>query len=316
MSKTLRILIVEDDAVDRKMIKRHLAATSLDVVTHETSSAEECLKILQVTLVDCILLDYRLPEMNGIDFLVKLRSAAKASGPAVVMLTGTGNERLAVQAMRQGVQDYLVKDEISPQSLEEAIRHAIEVSAREKQAEADSRRLEELAMIDPTTRIGNRNFFNMRLDHALSRAQRQKEPVCLLYMDLNGFKKVNDSHGHLAGDQLLKEIGRRLADTARDADTVARVGGDEFAVVMETGISAAGVTRLAERIHEALTRPIAIRDGIASVGVSIGIAQFPDCADSAEGLICAADMAMYSAKVNDSPFHVFSDQPPRRQARV
>jgi len=315
MSKALRILIVDDDAVDRKLIKRQLADSSLEVVTHETSSAEECLKILQVTLVDCILLDYRLPEMNGIDFLIKLRGSAKAAGPAVVMMTGSGNERLAVQAMRQGVQDYLVKGEITPQNLEQAVLHAIETTAMQKQVEAENRRLEELAMIDSTTRIGNRNFFNMRLEHAVNRARRQNESVCLLYLDLNGFKGINDSRGHAAGDQVLGEVARRLTETARDADTVARVGGDEFAVIMETSVSEAGALRLADRIQEALTRPVAVADGIVSIGVSVGIAQFPDSAESTEALLRAADAAMYEAKQTNRPYHMFAGQDRPQQAR-
>jgi len=296
MSKPLRILIVDDDAVDRKIVKRHLANTGLEMFTHETSSAEECLKILQVSTVDCILLDYRLPEMNGIDFLIKMRKSGASSWPAVVMMTGSGNERLVVQAMRHGVQDYLVKGEITPENLEQAILHAMESTRLLEAEEAESRRLEELALIDSLTRVGNRNFFNIRLDHALNRARRQNESIGLLYMDLDGFKTINDSRGHAAGDQVLREVARRLMETARDADTVVRLGGDEFAVIMETGVSQQGAEILANRIEEALARPVPVNDAIVSIGVSVGIAHFPDDGDSADDLLHAADSAMYIKK--------------------
>ncbi len=296
MISTLRILIVDDDAVDRKMIKRHLAETSLDFVTHETGSAEECLKLLQVTQVDCVLLDYRLPEMDGIAFLNQLRSTANAAAPAVVMMSGNGNERLVVQAMRLGVQDYLVKADITPATLEEAVVHAVEMNRQQQQAKAESQRLEELALVDPITGAGNRNLFHMRLNHALARAGRQGEPVGLLYMDLNRFKEINDTLGHAAGDKVLHEVARRLRTTARDSDTVVRLGGDEFAVIMETGVSDGGTKILAQRIKEALSHPISAGDRLVTIGVSVGMALYPADAKDAETLIRAADAAMYEAK--------------------
>ncbi len=296
MTGPLRILIVDDDAVDRMAVKRQLARTSLEIITHEINSAEECLKLLRMTEVDCILLDYRLPEMNGIDFLVRLRGDGIDKGHATVMMTGSGNERLVVQAMRLGVQDYLVKGEYSPQQLEEAILHAVETAEAEKAAASESKRLEEMALIDDITGIGNRNFFNMRLEHALTRARRQNDCICLLYMDLDRFKEVNDTLGHQAGDAVLREVAKRLAQTARDADTLARLGGDEFGLIMETGVTAAGAERLAARIKLALSDPIKIHGETAFIGVSIGIATFPEQADSFEALVRAADVSMYKAK--------------------
>ena len=296
MKTTLRILIVDDDAVDRKATKRLLEETSLDFVVHETTSAMECLKLLQVTKVDCVLLDYRLPEMNGIDFLHRLRGLGDASGPAVVMMSGSGNERLVVQAMRLGVQDYLVKSEITAGALEEAIVHAVDENRKQQIAAAESRRLEEMALVDPITNTGNRNLFHMRLNHALSRAARQGDPVGLLYLDLNRFKEINDTLGHAAGDAVLHEVARRLKALARDSDTVVRLGGDEFAVLMETGVSAEGIERLVQRIKQTLSQPFRVAGQAVTVGVSVGSAHYPESARDAEGLIRAADLAMYEAK--------------------
>ena len=296
MKESLRILIVDDDEVDRKMIKRLLAASALEIVTHETASAEECLKLLQLTKVDCVLLDYRLPEMDGIEFLRQLRGSDRASAPAVVMMSGNGNERLVVQAMRLGVQDYLVKADITAANLEEAILHAVESTHQQHLARIESQRLEELALVDPLTGTGNRNFFNIRLSHAISRAGRQGEQIGLLYLDLNRFKEINDSLGHSAGDEVLYEVAQRLKATARDSDTVARLGGDEFAIIMETGVSDSGSQCLAHRIKEALSRPIAAAGRTVNVGISVGTAHYPQDAEDADTLIRAADAAMYEAK--------------------
>lgn len=296
MLNPLRILVVDDDDVDRKIIKRCLGATSIDTAVRETASAEECLEILQDTSVDCVLLDYRLPEMSGIDFLATLRELNPTAHPAVVMLTGSGNERLVVQAMRLGVQDYLVKDNLTPADLEAAILNAVEAMQSKRDETAQSQRLEELALVDTVAGIGNRNFFNMRLEHALTRARRQGDQIALLYMDLDRFKEINDTWGHAVGDCVLREVASRLKATARDADTVARLSGDEFAVIMETGVSSAGAQRLAARIKLALSEPIAVGDRLVSVGVSIGIALYPDDATDDESLIHTADVSMYEAK--------------------
>ena len=296
MSEALRILIVDDDAVDRKLVKRQLAETSLEVITQETTSAEDCLKWLRVSKVDCILLDYRLPEMNGIDFLVQLRSEGETCGAAVVMLTGSGNERLVVQAMRLGVHDYLVKGEFTAEELEQAVRHAVTQTSVAKAEAKKSLELEQLALSDSLTEIGNRNLFNMRLEHALNRARRQDDRVGLLYMDLDGFKSVNDNFGHAAGDELLREVARRLGSIARDADTLVRLGGDEFAVIMETGVSLEGARKLAARIKARLFEPFSVAGRQVQIGVSIGIAHFPEDADTPDSLVHAADVAMYEAK--------------------
>ena len=299
MKETLRILIVEDDEADRKLLKRSLAESSLEFITHETSTAEDCLRLLQVTKVDCVILDYRLPEMDGIEFLRRLKVGDRRNAPAIVMISGAGSERLVVQAMRLGVHDYLVKEHITPESLEEALRHAISQNQEERHAEAESRRLEELALVDPLTGVGNRNLFHMRLNHALSRAGRQGDPIGLLYLDLNRFKEVNDNFGHPCGDEVLHEVARRLKATARDSDTVVRLGGDEFAIIMETGVSTGGTQILAHRIKEILRAPISAGGRSVSIGVSVGIAHYPDNADDTESLIRAADAAMYEAKFGD-----------------
>ncbi|MEQ8356463.1 MAG: GGDEF domain-containing response regulator [Kiloniellaceae bacterium] len=301
MNGKLRILIVDDDEVDRRATKRHLAETGLDVVTHETATAEDCLKLLKVTAVDCILLDYRLPEMSGIDFLVKLSGDRGAGRPAIVMQTGSGNEQLVVQAMRLGVQDYLVKGEFTAEILEAAIVHSIETAHNQRKAEAESLRLEELALFDSLTKIGNRNLFAMRLEHSLNLAQRQGESICLLYMDLDRFKEINDTLGHAAGDVVLCRVAERLKDVTRDADTLVRLGGDEFAIIMETGVSVEGARHLINRIEHELSKPIEISGQDARVGVSIGSALFPQDADCAESLVHAADVAMYEAKFGGRP---------------
>ncbi len=157
------------------------------------------------------------------------------------------------------------------------------------------RELTHQAFHDPLTGLANRALFLDRVSHALTLARRQSRPVSLLYLDLDDFKKVNDSLGHGEGDHLLSSCADRLQSSARASDTVARLGGDEFAVLIEDGVAASDLDMLVERFQAALARPFILGGNEIPMSVSIGVATAaPD--DSADELLRNADMAMYNAK--------------------
>jgi diguanylate cyclase (GGDEF)-like protein len=157
-------------------------------------------------------------------------------------------------------------------------------------------RIWHLAHHDPLTDLPNRWLLSDRLDQALRRGQRQGEMVALHYFDLDDFKAVNDGFGHLMGDRLLVTVAQRLRTCVRDSDTLARIGGDEFAIV-QSGISdRAGAALLAERMLAALGAPLAFDGNALRITASIGIALYPDHAASPEQLHQAADQALYRAK--------------------
>jgi diguanylate cyclase (GGDEF)-like protein/PAS domain S-box-containing protein len=152
------------------------------------------------------------------------------------------------------------------------------------------------AFHDGLTGLANRALFRDRLDHALARAQRSPAPLALLLVDLDGFKQINDNFGHDVGDQLLQRVAARFGDATRPSDTVARFGGDEFAVLVENG-SEAYATALAGRLLERLSQPATVGDRTLAFGASIGIVVHPgDGGAGREELIRRADIAMYAAK--------------------
>jgi len=155
------------------------------------------------------------------------------------------------------------------------------------------------ALHDPLTGLANRTLFHDRLEHALSRVRRQRAgAVAVLYLDLDGFKPVNDRHGHEAGDALLQQVARRLRRVARDTDTVARLGGDEFAVLATELASPEDVSRVVERVRRAIeAEPYVLTHGEAFVGASVGAAVAAGGeAGSADKLMRDADAAMYAEK--------------------
>ncbi|MGN6389862.1 MAG: diguanylate cyclase domain-containing protein, partial [Burkholderiaceae bacterium] len=156
-------------------------------------------------------------------------------------------------------------------------------------------RLQYLAQNDPLTGLPNRGVLLDRLDMALKRARRGNARIALLYLDLDEFKRVNDSLGHVAGDVLLQTVALRLRQTLRDVDTVARMGGDEFVMLLED-VGAAGAALVADKIRDAVRQPIAIDGCQLRIRPSIGIAVFPEQGDDAAALLKQADAAMYADK--------------------
>jgi diguanylate cyclase (GGDEF)-like protein len=169
------------------------------------------------------------------------------------------------------------------------------VTERTLALEQANQRLSELALQDPLTGLANRTALQQHLDQALARSQRRNELIAVMLIDLDGFKPINDQHGHGFGDQVLAEIARRLRQYIRDADLPARLGGDEFVVICENVQSAEDAQDLAKRLLEGLDTPIYLEDRAVRVGASIGIA-LSRGTDDATTLIRLADVAMYRAK--------------------
>jgi diguanylate cyclase (GGDEF)-like protein/PAS domain S-box-containing protein len=169
-------------------------------------------------------------------------------------------------------------------------------------------RIRRLAHHDSLTGLPNRNLLNDRLSHALARAQRNKSRMALLYVDLDRFKPINDTLGHEAGDEVLREVAQRLIRCIRSSDTVSRVGGDEFVVVLETVARPEEAAMVARKIIDTLVDPIDYKGHSCQVGASIGGAVYPDDGSTMEEISKAADIAMYRVKhAGRNDFRFFSD---------
>jgi diguanylate cyclase (GGDEF)-like protein/PAS domain S-box-containing protein len=156
--------------------------------------------------------------------------------------------------------------------------------------------LERLAYYDPVTGLPNRILFRDRLTQAISHAGRSGQPLAVLFLDLDDFKRVNDTLGHRVGDQLLVEIARRLAACLRASDTVSRLAGDEFTVILPDVASAGDVAQVVAKVLQAVAAPLRLRSHVVSVTTSVGIALYPQDADNPDELIHRADSAMYEVK--------------------
>ena len=171
-------------------------------------------------------------------------------------------------------------------------------------------KIAQLAHYDMLTKLPNRTLFYDRLEQAIARAKRYNQRFAVMFMDLDGFKQVNDEFGHQAGDSLLNMVAGRLTENARDMDTVARVGGDEFIFILNNIDNAENVILVANKILGSLSRPFVINGHTCSVGCSIGISIFPDDSDDTEIMVKMADDAMYLAKKSGrNSYQFFNAQP-------
>lgn len=308
-----RILLVDDDIVDRKAILRILSSEQQTYEVDEARTQSEAYKLCELTSYDCILLDFRLGETDALEMLPKLKQLSPDGRIAVVLVTGMGNERLAAQAFKAGVHDYVVKSNLQGDILFAALEHAMRTVRLERENEKQRGELEFYSLHDHLTGMPNRKLFSDRLKQAVLHAQRSGIAFSVCSMDLDRFKQINDTYGHDVGDQVLVEIANRMISVLRGSDTVARFGGDEFVALLDIP-DIQGAVAVAEKLIESVTGPIAINNTQLDVGLSIGITTFSESCKDAKGLLKKADQAMYEAKKSSKDIVVFSgDDLPKDQ---
>jgi diguanylate cyclase (GGDEF)-like protein len=298
MNKQYTLLIIEDSPEDQVIYQRYLSKASeqsINAIIKETG--KEALEYVKKMAVDCILLDYQLPDMTGLEILKKLQSEEYPQLP-IIMLTGQGNEKVAVEALKCGAYDYLIKGELQATQLNEAILNAIEKSELTKKLDQEKVENEFLAYHDTLTGLANRRQFEEFALHILSRAQRFQKTFAVFMLDLDGFKQVNDSKGHHAGDAVLKEVSRRFSNCLRKNDILGRIGGDEFSIILEDLALPDSAQIIAEKLIQSLEAPISLAEGMATISVSIGIAIYPKSGQSIPLLMKSADEALYKAKLS------------------
>lgn len=281
--------MIDDDRLQFRVTQANFAKFQGELYELEWSSSYEdgLAKILAGGYEAC-LLDYQLGPKDGLQ-LIREALAAGCRTP-IVFLTAESSPQVDIEAMNAGALDYLVKGEITPRSLERSLRYALKLG---ETLEA----LRQLATRDQLTGLLNRREFDRIMAEEAERCRRFGQPLALVMVDIDHFKAVNDTHGHQAGDAVLRAIAKTLTGQLRTVDRVARIGGEEFALVlMQTGRSAA--TEVAQRVVEAVAAsPVVIESGASlRLTISAGVAVLPEDVSWLELLIGAADRSLFAAK--------------------
>lgn len=288
----LRVLVVEDSEDDALLLTRDLRQAGFVAELMRVDNADAMRSALEHGEWDIIIADHNMPNFSSTEAIELL----KASGLDIpfIILSGSIGEDLAVRAMKAGAHDYIMKDSRA------RLIPAIQRELREAEARREHRRSQDMirhmAYHDSLTELVNRGAFEHRLQEAVRSAHEGNRSHVLLYIDLDQFKIINDTCGHVAGDELLRRLAGVLREPIRDNDTLARLGGDEFGVLLE-GCSIEVARRIAEKLLEAVTRfRFVWQDKTFSIGASIGMVAITRTASTATDLLSAADIACYAAK--------------------
>ena len=327
-----RLLIVDDISDNRTILTRRFQRRGFDVV--EAECGLTAIELIDKESFDLVLLDVMMPGMDGIETLKRIRSRNSASELPVIMVTAKSESTNIVDALELGANDYVTKpvdfavalarvntqisrkravervalaneelrkvNEGLERRVEERTSRLIDANQRLKVEIADREesqaRSQYLAYHDSLTGLGNRLLFKEQLEEALKDVSVASHPLAVLFLDLDGFKAVNDTLGHSIGDLLLKSVATKLRDILPRTDRIARLGGDEFAILQISATQPGSSIALAEKIIEVVGQPNSIDGHDVTVGASVGIAVARPGDINTENFLKSADLAMYSAK--------------------
>lgn len=302
--KPLRALIVEDSVDDTDLLLRVLRHGGYDPEYARVDSAESMSAELRLHQWDIVFSDFTMPRFNAFDALSLLRDSGLDL--PFIIVSGTIGEDRAVVAMKAGAHDYILKNNLK--RLVPAVdRELREARVRHERREADET-IRRLAYTDPVTELPNRARFGTHVQESIRQARKDDEVMALLLMDLDRFQEVNNTLGHLRGDQLLRQVGLRLRGALFITDVVARLGGDEFGILLPRMARGTDIMTVVGKLQDFLHAPFMI-DGVPiAVEASFGVALMPDHAADADTLMQYAEIAMYRAKRNTSSCVVYTPQ--------
>ena len=293
-STPFTIAIVDDDAAIRRLVRLYLIRAGFDTI--ECTTGEEARQMLTRQPWDLAILDRRLPDMDGVILCQELKAIPEFRIRYIIMLTGEAEQKDKVEGLELGADDYITKPFQYPELLAR-IRAGKRIVDLQKELLETNKRLELLSITDGLTKLHNHRYFQDELSRAFEESQRYQRPLSLAMIDIDFFKKINDSYGHAVGDEVLKAVAQLYRDSVRSTDLVARYGGEEFAVMMpETDLNDG--LAFAEKIRTLIeTTPIPTQAGPLNATVSIGVASVPRTKiHTSKELIVAADKALYRAK--------------------
>jgi two-component system cell cycle response regulator len=287
-----KVLIVDDQEVNVLLLDRMLHGAGYVSITSTMNPGEVC-ELHRKNSYDLILLDLQMPGMDGFQVMESLKEIETGGYLPVIVITAQPAHKL--RALQCGAKDFISK----PFDLAEVlmrVHNMLEVRLLHMAARNNGKMLESLALKDPLTGLANRRLLADRMSMAIVHARRNKSAMAVVYLDLDGFKLINDTLGHSAGDVLLKMVAGRLVATVREEDTVARQVGDEFMIALWHVSGSDEAATVALKVIEAVSQPYVIEGHTVNITTSAGIGIYPAHGEDADTLMKSADLALYEAK--------------------
>jgi len=297
------ILIVDDREATVGLLDQILSEDGYNRITTTTNSLEVG-ELHRRNRYDLIVLDLQMPGMDGFQVMDDLKGDESEDYLPVIVLTAQPAHKL--RALQAGARDFISKP-FDLADVRTRVYNMLEVRLLYKKLENYNRVLEQRTLHDSTTGLPNRDLYDDRLAHAIALAKRHSWTLAVMFLDLDRFKCVNDTHGHAVGDAVLKEVAKRLSHHIRGEDSVCRNGGDEFLYLLVNPHGSDNIEQIVGALLKAIRQPIDVGNLQCVITASIGIALYPADGITGEQLIRNADSAMYRAKKHARGYVFFEE---------
>jgi two-component system, cell cycle response regulator len=296
-----RILVADDHEDNVELLRARLEARGFEV--HAAQNGEQALELVEQVQPDLILLDVMMPRMDGMEVARRMKANPRLPFIPIIMQTALDTTESKVEGLDAGADDYITKP-INFAELEARVKSLLRIKAlqdalseREKELQEMNDKLLQISRTDGLTMLDNRRHLEERLDEMFEHSRRLGEPLACMMCDLDRFKSVNDTYGHQAGDEVLRQTAQLLLTEAREIDRVGRYGGEEFMLLLPGTVLDAAVT-FAERVRGAVeAHTFTVREASICRTLSAGVASYPfPGIETPDDLVRAADDALYVAK--------------------
>lgn len=310
----MKILVADDSKTTRELLTASLIKFGHDVIT--ATDGLEAFEKFKVDRPDLIILDVIMHGMDGFECAENIRAYDKDDWVPIIFLSGAVDDENIARGINAGGDDYLTKP-FSEVTLSAKIKAMQRIVDMRQKLYATTKKLRILSAIDPLTGINNRLQLEKVIKHKMKSAKEQNHLLALLFIDLDNFKSINDHLGHPIGDLLLKEIAKRLKLAIRKDDFLARIGGDEFAIILGDIKTIDMAGEIAKKILNILTMPFNLDGNDIIITSSIGIATYPFADTDLTSLIQSADIAMYHAKaLGRNNFQYYTEELHRKHKKM
>jgi two-component system cell cycle response regulator len=290
------VLVVDDSRLVRTVVSHHLKAAGFSV--DEADNGQTAMHILSKGSYDVIITDLNMPQLDGFGVL----AAVKRLGLSVevIILTGAHAQDMssAVRALRLGAHDYLTKPPANADEVILTVERAVEKKRLRDENKRLLHELESLSRTDALTGVANRRSFDQALTQEMARARRYGSALGVVVLDIDHFKKVNDTHGHQGGDEVLRSFAKTVAGALREGDVLFRYGGEEFVALLPYADQAGALTAAERLVKAVAAAPIRVGSTVINVTTSAGVAALASSDADGLSLVARADGALYEAKRN------------------
>jgi len=259
------------------------------------TNGNDALTAARIQMPDLILLDVMMPGMDGYEVFAGLKQDGGTSDIPVIFITAKTDAESETRALSAGAVDFIHKP-FNKEVVRSRVKLQLELVRQRRHLEKLNRQLVHIAYHDALTDLPNRTMFFDLVAKALALARRSQTNLAVIFIDLDRFKQVNDNYGHAVGDQVLQVVAARISDCVRESDSVGRIGGDEFVLLLQDISSEDAAVMVAEKIRDAMNQPLTVSGLTLSISSSIGVAIYPEHGNNAAELVKSSDAAMYLAK--------------------